>query len=337
MMAQFFAGRNPRTIEFYTKAIEDWFEFLRDNTTIPIEPRALLNVEPTVIRAYWEVLAYKRKWAKSTIRVYRAALGGLYEEILDTFNLDDETNPFTRRSARLPTEYIPVPKPHDGLEWNDVIKLLYANRKNARKNAILSLFFGAGLRVNEVLHLKRQHVHRTKEYTKLELLNTKSKDYDTAYVPSWVGDAIDKYLAQERPSPTISWEHLGDRVFGCDSIGLRRTFKKCLRKAGLSLHYSPHCGRVSLISMLKERGVPNRDICYLTRHTEQTMQRYDRKFDKNLARAAQFIKREPLLPPKERAPMSPVTATAYLSTLDIPHRRTYNRQVNLNRQSVEES
>ena len=189
-----------------------------------------------------------------------------------------------RRSMRLP-EFLPVD------EMMDLLRSLPAEGEAGRRDAaILELLYSSGLRVGELVSLRRKDV--LLEEGTVRVLGKGRKE---RIVP--VGEkallALSKYLAEGARAGTRDgeeeWEGAIFRNLRGGALSARsvaRILEKALERAGIGRHLSPHGIRHSFATHLLESGADLRAIQEMLGHASlSTTQRYARVNVSHLVRA----------------------------------------------------
>ena len=132
-------GFSPRTNESYIHALEELARFFM---------RPLDELECDQIQRFLDYLITERKLAHSTINVYFSAFRFLYEQIL---NWPKKRFWIPRRSRSQKRPGI--------LSREETMRLIEAP-PNLKHRALLSMVYGSGLRVAEVVNVRPVHVDR---------------------------------------------------------------------------------------------------------------------------------------------------------------------------------
>jgi integrase len=156
-------GFSPRTHESYIHALKELARFyLR-----PLETLACAEVQ-----AFLDHLITVRKLAWATINVYFSAFRFLYTQVLKRNALHFSIPPRGRSRTRPGI-----------LSREETFKLIEAP-PNLKHRALLSMVYGSGLRVSEVVSVQPVHVDRGRMMLKVTGTPTRSPSATTASVPS---------------------------------------------------------------------------------------------------------------------------------------------------------
>ena len=175
------------------------------------------------------------------------------------------------------------------LSADEVDKLLAApdtsDPRGIRDRALIELFYATGLRVSEMVGLRRQDLNLESGY-----LTCTGKGRKQRLVP--IGDEasawLTKYLQESRPvllkkksSPRLFVNARGGS--GLTRVGFWKILKAHGRHAGLSRGLSPHVLRHSFATHLLERGADLRAIQMMLGHSDlSTTQIYTHILDARL-------------------------------------------------------
>jgi integrase/recombinase XerD len=132
-------GFSPRTHESYIHALKELARFFM---------RPLDELECSQVQRFLDYLITERKLAHSTINVYFSAFRFLYEQIL---NWPKKRFTIPRRSRSQTRPGI--------LSREETMRLIEAP-PNLKHRALLSMVYGSGLRVSEVVNVMPVHVDR---------------------------------------------------------------------------------------------------------------------------------------------------------------------------------
>ena len=132
-------GLSPRTCESYIHALEELARFY----WLPLD-----TLDCTQVQHFLDHLISVRKLAHSTINVYFSAFRFLYEQILG----------WPRKRFSIPRRSRSQTRPGI-LSREETMRLIEAPR-NLKHRALLSVIYGSGLRVAEVVLIQPVHVDR---------------------------------------------------------------------------------------------------------------------------------------------------------------------------------
>ena len=188
-----------------------------------------------------------------------------------------------RREMRLP-EFLPVD------EMMDLLRSMPGGgEREARDSAILELLYSSGLRVGELVSLRREDVHLVGGTVRVS-----GKGRKVRIVP--VGEkavrALKEYLTareargvpRDSPDRGVLFRNL--RGGGLTARSVARILENALRRAGIGRQLSPHGLRHTFATHLLESGADLRAIQEMLGHASlSTTQRYARVNVSHLVRA----------------------------------------------------
>lgn len=246
------------TVEAYTRDIEEFFEMF-DN----------LDLDVKDFRRYLSFLNQKQL-SKTTIARKLSSVKSFYKW-LDK-KKDVKNSAISVISAPKTPKYIPK-----AIESDDAFDVLEMAKKinkeewqGFRDCAILSLFYGSGLRISEALNLDLQDVKRR------DYLIIKGKGGKTRLVPllDVVLENINQYI-KTCPYQIKTALFIGSRGERLSPRIVQRQLEKIRNALGLSDKLTPHALRHSFATHLLGAGTDLRSIQELLGHSSLiTKQRY---------------------------------------------------------------
>lgn len=148
---------SDKTVEAYARDIRDFQIFIRRHTESPADLRNLGDLDPSDFRAY---LAFRRQGGLGSASLQRllSALRTFYRYIERRWDIDNSAIALIKG----PKRKVPIPK---ALSVEGATELANAKFEKqdqdwvkARNRAVLTLAYGAGLRISEVLSLTGAHI-----------------------------------------------------------------------------------------------------------------------------------------------------------------------------------
>lgn len=238
---------SPKTKKSYLACLREFFNFMSGNISAP-------NIE--IIKDFLEQ-KHLKNYAPETVNLYLNAIKFFYRNVIKCFCEIDVK--FSRRSLRLPVV----------LAKGDVLKII-SSIKNLKHQLMISLAYGAGLRVSEVVKI------RVKDLNFLEKI---------IYVRQAKGNKDRITVLPEKLLPDLKdfafKKNKDDFLFESERGGLLTTrtaqkiFSSALLKAGISADATFHSLRHSFATHLLENGTDIRYIQALLGHRSiRTTQRY---------------------------------------------------------------
>ena len=233
-------GLRPNTVRTYVRAVAEFLQALGGPPS---------RAREKDVRNYVVVLQQQR--ASSSVNVSIAAIACFYVETL-------------RRPAvvaRLRRVRVTHPLP-TLLSGSEVMKLLEATR-SAKYRAIFSLLYGAGLRLDEALHLRIEDIDSRRMM--LRIPHAKSQPRDVP-MSERVLKALREYWREERPQGPLLFPGRGTgRPLTQNAVKL--ALNAIEKQAGLDKHVNPHCLRHSYATHLLDTGADLRTVQMLLGHS----------------------------------------------------------------------
>jgi integrase/recombinase XerD len=256
-------GASVHTVEAYNRDILDFIKFMEQRRAETPEPRD-----------FEEYIGFLRRKGKKTRSIVRAlsALRSFYKFLL----LDGKITVNPVADVEMPKFKPPIPNVLSQDEMAFLLTPKPAQKMALRDRAILELLYATGLRVSELVGLKKRDINLEAGF--LVASGKRSKE---RMVPlgSYARDIIKLYLQEMKP---------GGIYFFYNRRGLpltRQAIWKIIRKYGLQLehggHVSPHTLRHTFATHLLEGGADLRSVQILLGHedisTTQIYTHVDRK------------------------------------------------------------
>ncbi len=242
-------GSSPHTVEAYNRDILSFIKYCEEISCGEPERR---HVE--------EFLAYLHEKGRSTRSIVRtlSALRGLFNYLL----LDGKIAASPLEGVDTPKFRPPIPRVLTEDEMSELIHLPGDEKLGIRDRTIIELMYATGLRVSEVIRLKKSDINLDGGF--VIAMGKRSKE---RIVPlgSYSRDAIKAYLDSEKPP--------GQFLFPNRKGGMitRQAIWKIIRKYGLQLHrghVSPHTIRHTFATHLLEGGADLRSVQVLLGHED---------------------------------------------------------------------
>ncbi len=232
---------SKQTVKGYLYSVEKFLEFSEDKG---------LNEE--TVKVY--VQNNLKNKNPSSVRKDLFAIKFLFEKVLkQNLNL-----PNPKKNNILP----------DILTINE-IKRLIENTSNIKHRLIIKLLYGCGLRVSEIVNLKKQDINFEEELIKINL--TKGKKDRFVKVPNSIKEGLKAYC--KISSEDILFPSTRERKLTKDTI--QKIVKNSAKKAGITKRVYPHLLRHSFATHLLEQGTDLKIIQKLLGHSDiKTTQLY---------------------------------------------------------------
>jgi len=238
---------SPKTIDSYIHYVDECLRFANQ------DPKCTSQAD---VKAYLGYLA-DNNYSSSTINTAYSALLFYFEKILQRrffFNL-----PRARKAKHLPVV----------LSKQEIRRMLNLT-KNPKHNCILSILYGAGLRVSELTHLKMQDVDLDRML--LRVYQGKGKKDRLTIVPNTLRKIL---LIQQKLKNSDDYLFTNGRGGRLTEATIQKIVRQASMRAKIMKNVSPHTLRHSFATHLLENGTDIRYIQELLGHAKlQTTQIY---------------------------------------------------------------
>jgi integrase/recombinase XerD len=236
-----------RTIEAYLTCLSDYFKYIKNVTK---------NPDVALIKKYL-LEKQDRGQSSQTINLYLNAIKYFYREIFNNpVPIDIK---FAKTGSKLPVVL-------SRLEIEKIIGAI----ENKKHKLLISLSYGAGFRVSEVVNLKIKDVNLA-ELT-IHIKNAKGgKDRLTIFPEKLVVD-LNAIMALRDKNEFVFESNRGGKL---DERSAQKVFEHALEKAGINKDATFHSLRHSFATHLLENGVDVRYVQELLGHANiRTTQLY---------------------------------------------------------------
>ena len=235
-------GNSARTIDNYLYAVKGFAEFLGE--------RGLGSASAGDIVAYQiEISASGR--SDSCVRVATYALRGFLEHVLERVDAKLAKLPRPRQPKRLP----------EVLSTEEVNAILEA-APSPKYRAAFMLFYGAGLRTDEVVHLLPRHIDSKRMVIRVEQGKGK-KDRTVMLSPSLLEELRSCWRRYAPKCYLLEGKHPGQPI---DATSIQRAFRRARDHAGVTKRVTPRSLRHAFATHLVERGTNLRKVQALLGH-----------------------------------------------------------------------
>jgi len=232
---------SPRTIESYTTCLRYYFYFLQSNK---------VNIENSNQDLIKKFLLQKQERGSSsqTINLYLNAIKTFYKEILKS----DEAISlhFAKTSNKLPVV----------LTHGEVERIIEATN-NSKHKLVISLAYGAGLRVSEIISLKVKDLDL--EGLTIHLKDAKGKKDRITVLPEKLVNDLRNIVAGKESNQIVFESERGGALTDRTAQAI---FNHGLKKAGIKKEATFHSLRHSFATHLLENGTDIRYIQELLGH-----------------------------------------------------------------------
>ncbi len=246
---------SSKTIKAYLGCLKEYFDFKKFN----LEKIDEENIGQFLLNKH------RKNYSSQTVNLYLGAIKFFYREVLKTsrkINLK-----FAKRSKKLPI-----------VLSREEIKNIIDVIKNSKHKLIISLAYGAGLRIGEVVNLKIKDVN-LKELT-IHLKNAKGKKERITIFPDKIKTGLKNLIAGKNPSDYFFESERGGKL---TERAVQKAFENAIRKTNIKKGATFHSLRHSFATHLLENGVSVRYVQELLGHQNiRTTQIYTQVTNPNL-------------------------------------------------------
>jgi len=227
-----------KTIKAYLGCLREYFEFKK------------LNLEKIDEEKIKQFLLDKqdKNYSSQTINLYLNAIKFFYREVL---KLPQRINlKFAKRSKKLPIVL-------SREEIKNIIEVI----RNPKHKLLISLAYGAGLRISEIVSLKVKDVNL--EELTIHLKNAKGKKDRITIFPEKIKNDLQGLIAGKNPNDYVFESERGGKL---TERTAQKVFENALQTAGIKRDATFHSLRHSFATHLLENGVDVRYVQELLGH-----------------------------------------------------------------------
>jgi len=229
---------SPKTRKSYLKCIRDYFLFIKKD---------YLKINKDRIKKFL-LLKQEKNYAPQTINLYLNAIKFYYREIVRSPILIDLK--FAKINRRLPV-----------VLSREEINLIISCLNNKQHKLIISLAYGSGLRVSEVVDLKTKDIDLAQLL--IHIKQSKGKQDRITILPKSISKEIGKILALKDKNDYVFETQRGGKY----SVRTPQLiFFNALKKSGIKKDATFHSLRHSFATHLLENGTDVRYIQKLLGH-----------------------------------------------------------------------
>lgn len=248
---------SQKTIDSYSRCINDYFNFKKINIEEPDEE----NIKTFLLKKQ------DKNYAPQTINLYLNAIKFFYREVLKKYHRINVK--FAKRTKKLP---IVLSRQEIGAIINSI--------KNLKHKLIISLAYGAGLRVSEAINLRVKDINLD-ELT-IHLKNAKGKKDRLTIFPESIKNGLKILIAERSPDDIVFISERGGKL---SERTLQKIFENGLKNAKIKKDAAFHSLRHSFATHLLENGVDIRYVQELLGHQNiRTTQIYTQVTNPNIRR-----------------------------------------------------
>lgn len=240
-------GYSSKTIKTYIHCIKQFQKKCQK------EPKKITKND---VRLYIDSLIEKDA-SGSTINVHLNAIKFLLEEIL-------------RKKILLDIRYSKIPKRLPSVLTKEEVQRLIKAVENQRHKLIVKLLYSSGLRLSELVHLRKENIELDKN---LGLARRCKGRKDRLFlIAERLRDELKQYIKKNCLEPE-SWLFKGRKGRHLSQQAVQEIVKRAAKKAGIPKNVHPHTLRHSFATHLIEDGYDVASVQFLLGHnsSETTM------------------------------------------------------------------
>jgi len=235
-------GKSKNTIKTYAGTIKKFLEFLINNGIIIIDTKSInSSLDKNLILKFLAELKVKKKLDSNSLRLYVRAISS-FLKFLDNENL--------AKQIKAPKVDKRLPK---FITYDELNKLL-ENAENYRDKLIIKFLFYTGVRVSELIKIKKNDIIFEDGFVKVYGKGGKER---IVPIPKELLNELKDYINK------INTEN----IFPLSSRQVERIIKYIAKNAGISKKVTPHVLRHSLATTLLSKGVDIRYIQEILGHS----------------------------------------------------------------------
>jgi site-specific recombinase XerD len=229
---------SPRTVESYLACLNEYFKFIK-----------IIKREPEIEKIKEYLLEKQSRGQSSqTINVHLQAIKYFYREILK--NNTEIDIKFAKTASKLPI-----------VLSRDEIRKMIDEISNPKHKLLISLSYGAGFRVSEVINLKIKDVN-IDELT-IHIKGAKGNKDRLTIFSEKIKDDLAFFM---KDLPIDGYVFASNRGGKLDERSAQKVFENALKKAGIQKQATFHSLRHSFATHLLESGVDVRYVQELLGH-----------------------------------------------------------------------
>jgi len=227
-----------KTIKTYLGCLREYFDFKKFN---------LEKIDEEKIKQFL-LNKQDKNHSSQTVNLYLNAIKFFYREVL---RIPQKINlKFAKRSKKLPI-----------VLSREEIKNIIESIRNPKHKLIISLTYGAGLRISEVISLKVKDVNL--EELTIHLKNAKGKKDRITIFPEKIRSSLQGLMAGKNSDDYLFESERGGKL---TERTAQKVFENALKKSGIKKDATFHSLRHSFATHLLENGVDVRYVQELLGH-----------------------------------------------------------------------
>lgn len=229
---------SPKTIKTYLACLKEYLLYSQ-NTFNTLNVQRIKN---------FLLKKQEKRYSPQTINLYLNAIKFFYRDIIKSTQKIEIK--FARRSNKLPVV----------LSRSEIVQIT-KNIKNSKHKLLISLSYGAGLRVSEAIDLKIQDIDLQELTIHLKIAKGK-KDRITVFPEKLIAD-IQNLIAGKNKIDFVFASERGGKL---TERTAQKIFENALKKTGINKQATFHSLRHSFATHLLENGIDVRYVQALLGH-----------------------------------------------------------------------
>ncbi|EOD42205.1 Integrase [Candidatus Nanobsidianus stetteri] len=235
-------GKSKNTIKTYSGIVKKFLEFLINNGIIITDTKSINDsLGKNLILKFLAEIKVKKKLDSNSLRLYVRAISS-FLKFLDNESL--------AKQIKAPKVDKRLPK---FITYDELNKLL-ENAENYRDKLIIKFLFYTGVRVSELIKIKKNDIIFEEGFVKVYGKGGKER---IVPIPKELLNELKDYINK------INTEN----IFSLSSRQVERIIKNTAKKAGINKKVTPHVLRHSLATTLLSKGVDIRYIQEILGHS----------------------------------------------------------------------
>lgn len=230
-------GFSCQTVKSYVWHINDFFDFIL---------KCRLNLSNEGVKSY----LLSKNLSNSSMRLKRAAIGFLFKDVLGK-PISLEIVPYQKKEKKLPKVFS-----------KEKIKELIGEIDNLKHKLIVELFYSAGLRLQELIDLKREDIDFDREI--INVRKSKGAKDRFTLLSSFIKNDLLKYYSQYEFNSKYLFEGRKGGKYSKKSV--QKILEVFGKRVGIKI--TPHMLRHSFATHLLEGGTDIRYIQKLLGHSD---------------------------------------------------------------------
>lgn len=225
---------SKKTVKSYIHSTEKFLEYAQNN-----------ELNENAIKDYMQIIIKKQN--PSTVSTNLSAIEFFFDKVLHKrIKL-----PHPKRNKTIPEILTP-----------DEMKRMISSTTNIKHKLILKIIYGCGLRVSEVVNLKKEDINLSESLIKINLAKGRKDRF--VKIPDSIKEELNHYFMLEE-SDILFPSNRGGKL---TTATIQAIVENSAKKAGIQKNVHPHTLRHSFATHLLEQGTDLRIIQKLLGHSD---------------------------------------------------------------------